>query len=112
MAIACIWRNASPTIGIHSNSRLSTQTWRGNTTIMAMVSHDEECFHRATWQPAGTAAPRGPVEALLVVGDHGHDGGVPTPGLGAQARVAVDSNGRACVAPDARDCHRPQGGTF
>ena len=57
MAIACIWRTASPTAGIHNSSRLSTHTWRGNSTIMAMVSHDEECFHRATWQPAGSGAP-------------------------------------------------------
>src|SRR5438874_197883 len=50
MAIACIWRTASPTAGIHDSSRLSTHTWRGNSTIMAMVSHDEECCHVALWK--------------------------------------------------------------
>ena len=49
--------NPKPTTGIHRSSRLSTHTWRGNTTIIAMVSQDEECFHSAMWQPSGSAAP-------------------------------------------------------
>jgi len=57
MAIACSSRTASPTNGIHNSSRFSTHTWRGKTTIIAMVSQEEECFHSATWQPCGSGAP-------------------------------------------------------
>ena len=57
IAIACIRRTPDPTTGIHVSSLFSTHTWRGNSTIIATVSQDEECFHKATWQPSGSGAP-------------------------------------------------------
>ena len=53
IAIACSWRIPQPTTGIHSSSRLSTQTCRGKTTAIAIVSQEEECFHSAMWLSEG-----------------------------------------------------------
>ena len=46
-----------PRPGSTASSRLSTHTWRGKTTIIAIVSQEEECFHSAMWQPSGSGAP-------------------------------------------------------
>ena len=48
MAMACSSMTPQPTTGIQASSRFSTHTWRGKTTIIAIVSQDEECFQSAT----------------------------------------------------------------
>ena len=48
MAMACSCKMPQPTNGIQVSSRLSTHTWRGKITAIAIVSQEEECFHSAT----------------------------------------------------------------
>ena len=52
MAMHFIIQDAQPTNGIQRISRLSTQAWGGNTTICAIVSQVEVCFHIETCAPS------------------------------------------------------------
>ncbi len=45
-------QHAQPTSGIQRISRFSTQACGGNTTICAIVSQVEVCFHIDTWAPS------------------------------------------------------------
>src|SRR5207302_1215178 len=80
-------------------------------SVMVM---DEDHELRARLPRRGRTAPRRlprrALETFLVVGNRRHDGALPAPGLGAQARVAVGPGGGTRGEAAARDCDRSHGG--